>query len=355
MAIAKRLAAEFIGTALLLAIGGAAGIAAQRLAGGDAAMALLISALIGAMGLALLILTFGTISGGLFNPVLTLSEGWRGNLRGDYVAPYIVAQAAGAVAGVAAVHGMYGLDLMMAPQQARTGSGQWLGEFVATFGLVCVFIGCGRARPVVAPFAVSAYVMAACWFSSSLAFMNPALTLSRCDRPGRHAAPGRCTGLRAVATGWRRRRDGPLCLAPRTGARRGADLTVDPVPCTGRCAPAAAGTAYPFRHGRQAGPRTRMEVPDLSEHAMNTTQHSPGSRGGSKPAAAHGKQNGKANNKENDKANDKANDNNAQGNPLDEALDESFPASDPVAISITAIEPGKMPRPDAAGRPRQGK
>ncbi|WP_338763823.1 aquaporin [Massilia sp. METH4] len=179
MALAKRLAAEFIGTALLLAIGGGAGIAAQRLAGGDAAMALLVSALVGAMGLAVLILTFGNISGGLFNPVLTLAQAWRGNLPADHVAPYVAVQVAGAVAGAAAVHGMYGLDFLVAAQQARTGSGQWLGEFVATFGLLCVFIGCGRARPVIAPFAVSAYVMAACWFSSSSAFMNPALTLAK--------------------------------------------------------------------------------------------------------------------------------------------------------------------------------
>lgn len=180
MAIAKRLAAEFIGTALLLAIGGGAAIAARRLAAGDAAMALLVSALVGATGLAVLILAFGAISGGLFNPVLTLSEAWRGNLRRDHVAPYIVAQAAGALAGVAAVHGMYGLDLTALPRAAGAdGTGQWLGEFVATFGLLCVFIGCGRARPVAAPFAVSAYVMAASWFSSSSAFMNPALTLAR--------------------------------------------------------------------------------------------------------------------------------------------------------------------------------
>ncbi len=179
MALAKRLAAEAVGTALLLAIGGGAGIAAQRLAAGDAALALLVSALVGATGLAVLILTFGGISGGLFNPVLTLAEAWRGTLRADHVAPYIVAQVAGAVAGIAVVHGMYGLDLTMAAQPARTGTGQWLGEFVATFGLLCVFIGCGRARPLAAPFAVSAYVMAACWFSSSSAFMNPALTLAR--------------------------------------------------------------------------------------------------------------------------------------------------------------------------------
>lgn len=178
MAIARRLAAEFIGTALLLAIGSGAAITAQRLAAGDAALALLVSALVGATGLAVLILAFGSISGGLFNPVLTLAEAWRGNLRAEYVAPYIAVQATGAVAGVAAVHAMFGLDLMIATPGARSGAGQWLGECVATFGMVCVFIGCGRARPVVAPFAVSAYVMAACWFSSS-GFMNPALTLAK--------------------------------------------------------------------------------------------------------------------------------------------------------------------------------
>lgn len=179
MGIGKRMVAESLGTALLLAISGGCGIAAQRLAGGDAAMAQLVTTLVSSMGLAVLILTFGGISGGYFNPVLTLSDAWRGNLRMEYVAPYIVAQLAGALAGVAAVHGMYGLDLLVAAQQQRTGTGQWLGEFVATFGLLAVFIGCGRARPVIAPFAVSAYVMAACWFSSSSAFMNPALTLAK--------------------------------------------------------------------------------------------------------------------------------------------------------------------------------
>jgi glycerol uptake facilitator-like aquaporin len=179
MGIAKRMVAEGLGTALLLAISGGCGIAAQRLAGGDAAMAQLVTTLVSSMGLAVLILTFGGISGGYFNPVLTLSDAWRGNLRREYVAPYIAAQLAGALAGVALVHGMYGLDFLVAAQQRRSGMGQWLGEFVATFGLLAVFIGCGRARPVMAPFAVSAYVMAACWFSSSSAFMNPALTLAK--------------------------------------------------------------------------------------------------------------------------------------------------------------------------------
>lgn len=179
MGIAKRMVAEGLGTALLLAISGGCGIAAQRLAGADAAMAQLITTLVSSTGLAVLILTFGGISGGYFNPVLTLSDAWRGNLRMEYVVPYIVAQLTGALAGVALVHGMYGLEFLVAAQQPRSGVGQWLGEFVATFGLLAVFIGCGRARPVIAPFAVSAYVMAACWFSSSTAFMNPALTLAK--------------------------------------------------------------------------------------------------------------------------------------------------------------------------------
>ncbi len=179
MGIPKRMAAEGVGTALLLAISSGCGIAAQRLAGGDAALAQLVTTLVSSMGLAVLILTFGGISGGHFNPVLTLSEAWRGTLRAACVAPYLAAQLAGALAGVAAVHGMYGLDLLAIPQARHAGMGQWLGEFVATFGLLAVFIGCGRARPVIAPFAVSAYVMAACWFSSSSAFMNPALTIAK--------------------------------------------------------------------------------------------------------------------------------------------------------------------------------
>ncbi len=104
---------------------------------------------------------------------------WRGQLPARHVAPYIGVQGLGALAGTAAVHAMHGLDLLAATPALRSGGGEWLGECVATFGLLCVFIGCGRSRPVVAPFAVSAYVMAACWFSSSAAFMNPAMTLAR--------------------------------------------------------------------------------------------------------------------------------------------------------------------------------
>lgn len=177
--IAKRLAAECVGTALLLAMACGAGFAAARLAGGDAALALMLGSAASSVGLAVLILAFGPVSGGLFNPVLTLSQAWRGSLALEEALPYAAAQIAGAFLGAAAAHAMFDMPWLVASTQVRGGAAHWLGESVATFGLLAVFIGCGRSRPVVAPFAVSAYVMAACWFSPSAAFMNPAMTLAR--------------------------------------------------------------------------------------------------------------------------------------------------------------------------------
>ena len=177
--IGKRLAAECVGTALLLAISCSTGFAAARLAGGDAALALMLASAVSSVGLAVLILSFGPVSGGLFSPVLTLSQAWRGSLALEEALPYIAAQTAGAFVGAACAHAMFDLHWLVASTQVRTGQAQWLGEFVATFGLLAVFIGCGRSRPVVAPFAVAGYVMAACWFSPSAAFMNPAMTLAR--------------------------------------------------------------------------------------------------------------------------------------------------------------------------------
>lgn len=179
MGIGKRLAAEGLGTAMLLAISCGCAFAAARLAGGDAALALMVSSVVSSTGLAVLILSLGPVSGGLFNPVLTLHQAWRGGLPLEETVPYIAAQLAGAFAGTAAAHAMFDLPLLVAATQVRTGPAMWLGEFVATFGLLAVFIGCGRSRPVVAPFAVAAYVMTACWFSPSAAFMNPAMTLAR--------------------------------------------------------------------------------------------------------------------------------------------------------------------------------
>jgi len=126
-----------------------------------------------------LILMFGTISGAHFNPVVTLSEAWQRNMPQREVLPYIALQVIGAFAGVMAAHGMFELPLVFASQHVRTGPAQWFSEFVASFGLLAVIIGCSRSRPSVTPFAVAAYITAAYWFTASTSFANPAVTLAR--------------------------------------------------------------------------------------------------------------------------------------------------------------------------------
>lgn len=180
MTLAKRIVAEGLGSAFLLAIVVGSGIMAERLAGGNVALALLANALATGAGLLALILMFGTISGAHFNPVVTLSEAWQGNLAGAHVAPYLAAQIGGAFAGVACAHLMFGEPLFFASQHVRTGAGQWWSECVATFGLVGVIIGCARSRPGLTPLAVAAYITAAYWFTASTSFANPAVTLARC-------------------------------------------------------------------------------------------------------------------------------------------------------------------------------
>jgi glycerol uptake facilitator-like aquaporin len=179
MTRARRLTAEALGTALLLAVVVGSGIMAQRLDGGNVAIALLANAIATGAGLAVLILMLGPISGAHFNPVVTLSEAWQGNLPWNEVAPYIAMQIVGAFAGVAAAHGMFDLPLFFASTHARSGPAQWWSEFVATFGLIATIIGCSRSRPSVTPFAVGAYITAAYWFTSSTSFANPAVTLAR--------------------------------------------------------------------------------------------------------------------------------------------------------------------------------
>ncbi|NRR31125.1 aquaporin family protein [Oxalobacteraceae bacterium] len=179
MNVARRLVAEGLGTAMLLAVVVGSGIMAERLAGGNVAIALLANAIATGAGLVALILTFGTISGAHFNPVVTLSEALQGKVPGREVAPYILVQVLGAFAGVAAAHGMFGVALFFASEHVRTGPAQWWSEGVATFGLIAVIIGCSRSRPAVTPFAVAAYITAAYWFTSSTSFANPAVTLAR--------------------------------------------------------------------------------------------------------------------------------------------------------------------------------
>lgn len=179
MTLARRLVAEGLGTAFLLAIVVGSGIMAERLAGGNIALSLLANAIATGAGLVSLILMFGPISGAHFNPVVTLSEAWQKNIPAAEVIPYISVQVIGAFAGVAAAHMMFGEALFFASEHSRTGGAQWWSEFVATFGLIAVIIGCSRSRPGVTPFAVASYITAAYWFTSSTSFANPAVTLAR--------------------------------------------------------------------------------------------------------------------------------------------------------------------------------
>jgi glycerol uptake facilitator-like aquaporin len=179
MTLARRLVAEGLGSALLLAVVVGSGIMAERLAGGNLALALLANAIATGAGLVALILMFGTISGAHFNPVVTLSEAWQKNLPAAEALPYIALQCAGAFGGVAAAHLMFGEPLFSASVHVRAGPAQWWSEFVATFGLIGVIIGCGRSRPGLTPFAVAAYITAAYWFTASTSFANPAVTLAR--------------------------------------------------------------------------------------------------------------------------------------------------------------------------------
>jgi glycerol uptake facilitator-like aquaporin len=179
MTRARRLVAEGLGTAFLLAVVIGSGIMGERLADGNTAIALLANAIATGCGLVALILMFGTISGAHFNPAVTLSEAWQRNIPASDVIPYIAVQIGGAFAGVAAAHLMFGEPLFFASDHVRTGAAQWWSEVVATFGLLAVIIGCSRSRPAVTPFAVAAYITAAYWFTSSTSFANPAVTLAR--------------------------------------------------------------------------------------------------------------------------------------------------------------------------------
>lgn len=179
MTLSRRLVAEALGTALLLAVVIGSGIMADRLSGGNVAIALLANTIATGAGLVALILMFSAISGAHFNPAVTLSQAWQRNMPAAEVLPYIAVQVAGAFAGVAAAHGMFGEALFFASEHVRSGPAQWWSEFIATFGLVGVIIGCSRSRPAITPFAVATYITAAYWFTSSTSFANPAVTLAR--------------------------------------------------------------------------------------------------------------------------------------------------------------------------------
>jgi glycerol uptake facilitator-like aquaporin len=178
--LARRAVAEFTGTLFLLAIVVGSGIMAERLSGGNIAIALLANSIATGAGLIAILLAVGPISGAHLNPVVTLADAWEHGIRWKDVPTYIASQIAGAVAGVAVAHLMFGHRLFTLSTHARSGPGQVFSEFVATFGLVMVIWACGRPRPAAIPFAVGAYITAAYWFTSSTSFANPAVTIARC-------------------------------------------------------------------------------------------------------------------------------------------------------------------------------
>jgi glycerol uptake facilitator-like aquaporin len=176
----RKLVAETLGTALLLATVVGSGIMGEQLAGGNAAIALLANTLATGAALVALILTFGPISGAHFNPAVTLADASQGGLAWREVPGYLVAQFVGAFVGVAVAHVMFKEPaLFFASRHERSGVAQMVSEFVATFGLLSVVWGCARRRPGLVPFAVGAYITAAYWFTSSTSFANPAVTLAR--------------------------------------------------------------------------------------------------------------------------------------------------------------------------------
>jgi glycerol uptake facilitator-like aquaporin len=163
---------------LLAAIVGS-GIMADRLSGGNGAIALLANALATAAALLALILTFGPVSGAHFNPAVSIADASQGGLRWQEVPAYVIAQVCGAVVGVWIAHVMFGERLFMVSLHARSGPGQVVSEFVATFGLLSVIWGSARRRSDAVAFAVAAYIAAAYWFTASTSFANPAVTLAR--------------------------------------------------------------------------------------------------------------------------------------------------------------------------------
>jgi glycerol uptake facilitator-like aquaporin len=175
----RRAVAEFMGTLLLLAAVVGSGIMAEKLADGNAVLALLANTIATGAALVALILAFAPISGAHFNPAVTLADAWQGGIAWRESPVYIAVQLAGAFAGVASAHLMFGLTLFTASTHVRTGPAQLFSEFIATFGLLSVIWGCARSRPAAVPFAVGAYITAAYWFTASTSFANPAVTLAR--------------------------------------------------------------------------------------------------------------------------------------------------------------------------------
>ena len=178
--LARQALAEFLGSAGLVTVVIGSGIAAQRLSPDDVGLQLLENALVTGAGLVALILAFGPVSGGHFNPVVTLADRFFGGVGNRQVAVYIPAQVIGGAVGAVVANVMFELPAVSVSTTDRSGGGLWLSEAVATFGLVVLIFGLVRGgRTALAPFGVGAYITAAYWWSSSTSFANPMIDLAR--------------------------------------------------------------------------------------------------------------------------------------------------------------------------------
>jgi glycerol uptake facilitator-like aquaporin len=177
--LTRRLAAEALGTFFLVMAVVGSGIMAEKLAGGNEALALLCNTLATAAALVVIITIFISISGAHFNPAVSLVMFLRGAIARGPALAYMAAQIVGGCLGAVAAHLMFGLEPVQLSGTARNGFGQWLGEFIATFGLIATILGCVRFRPEAIPAAVGLYIGSAYWFTSSTSFANPAVTIAR--------------------------------------------------------------------------------------------------------------------------------------------------------------------------------
>jgi glycerol uptake facilitator-like aquaporin len=176
--LARRMTAEFAGTAFLVAAVVGSGIMAERLAGGNVAIALLANTIATGAALVALILAFAPISGAHFNPAVSFAAALEGHLPVAEAGAYIAAQITGGIIGTLAAHIMFSLPLIALSHHARAGSAQAFSEFIATFGLVAIIWG-AMSRANLVPFAVGAYITSAYWFTASTSFANPAVTIAR--------------------------------------------------------------------------------------------------------------------------------------------------------------------------------
>ena len=177
--LTKRVVAEALGTFFLLAAVVGSGIMAERLAGGNTALALLANTAATGAALIALIISFAPLSGAHFNPVVTLSFALRHDLPWREVVVYVPAQVAGGIGGVIAANLMFDLPAVFLSQHPRTGVAQLFSEFIATLGLVSVILAASRSTVAVVAVAVGAYISAAYWFTASTSFANPAVTIAR--------------------------------------------------------------------------------------------------------------------------------------------------------------------------------